>query len=70
MNDGNKSRPAEKVKEVFNNPLFLAVLVASAFGRAEGKGSDFIVHALGLVLAHGFICIIALGLFFIFTERN
>ena len=45
-----KEDSTERVKRLFNNPLFLVVLIGSAFARATGEGFDFILTAMLLVL--------------------
>ena len=65
-----KEDSTERVKRLFNNPLFLVVLLASGFVRATGEGSDYIITAIGLVLAHGFIVAIVLVVFLAITDRD
>ena len=65
-----KEDSTERVKRLFNNPLFLVVLIGSAFARATGEGFDFILTAMLLVLGHGFIVAIAFVIFLAITDRD
>lgn len=65
-----KEDSTERVKRLFNNPLFLVVLIGSAFARATGEGFDFILTAMLLVLWHGFIVAIVFVIFLAITDRD
>lgn len=65
-----KEDSTERVNRLFRNPLFLALLIGSAFARSTGEGFDFILTAMLLVLGHGVAVAIVFVVFLSITDRD